>query len=133
MILSAQPAKYLMLEIAKLTSTLQAQSNVLPTNELHWQIRQVLREEIPLSRASRAANSSKSRCMSSASFHSKLDLRPPGAFSPQVVSNAFCAASTAMSTSSSVASETFVINRPLAGRREMSIRVVPKEMLPNWD
>ena len=59
--------------------------------------------------------------MSSVSFHNRFDLTLPEAFNPHVVSNAFWAASTAMSTSSSVASETFVINCPLAGMKGVSI------------
>ena len=66
--------------------------------------------------------------MSSASFHNRFDRTLPGAFNPHVVSNAFWAASTAMSTSSSVASETFVMTCPLAGIKNVSIMQGRTEM-----
>lgn len=116
-ILSAQPAKYLITAIEKLTSTVRAQLNVLPKQRCYQWWSKIKGEEslyLPLSKASRAANSSWSRSISWASFHNRSPLTLPGAFKPHVVSNAFCATSTAISTSSSVASETFVINFPLA-------------------
>ena len=74
----------------------------------------MLNIDVPLSKASSAASSSMCASMISASLWRYLARTGPGAFRPHTVSNAFCAALTATSTSFGVASAIFVIIFPSA-------------------
>ena len=70
-----------------------------------------------LSSDSRAASSSACSSIKSASFPRSMLRCMPGAFRPQTVSKAIWAASTAISTSLTVASETEVVTNPFADDR----------------
>lgn len=73
----------------------------------------------PLSRASRAESSSQFASMATASLYKSSPRRAPGALRPHVVSRATWAAATAVSTSLTVASDTFVIGFPFAERHAL--------------
>ena len=82
--------------------------------ELHGKKLRMLDHDIPLSKASSAASSSMCASIISASLLRYLDRRVPETFRPHTVSNAFCAALTATSTSFGVAEATLVIIFPSA-------------------